>query len=253
MVYHGGHLGILTEADELAPVIERFLTAPVPEDADTAKEADAMTDAPRLHDTPDSDFLGFELLLDDEDRKLLERVRAFMTANVEPVINDYWTRAQFPHELVPGLAELGIAGLQFDGPGCPGRSSLLDGMTSMELARVDPSIQTFMGVHGGLAMGSVQLCGSEEQQERWLPAMARMELLGRLRPHRAAGGFGHRRRPRHHRPARRRRVGPRRREEVDRQRVVRRPRGDLGARRRGRPGQGLRRREGPGQRAAPRA
>jgi glutaryl-CoA dehydrogenase len=137
-----------------------------------------MTDAPTLHDTPDSDFLGFELLLDDEDRKHLERVRAFMTANVEPVINDYWTRAQFPHELVPGLAELGIAGLQFDGPGCPGRSSLLDGMTSMELARVDPSIQTFMGVHGGLAMGSVQLCGSDEQKERWLPAMARMELLG---------------------------------------------------------------------------
>jgi glutaryl-CoA dehydrogenase len=137
-----------------------------------------MTDAPRLADTPDSDFLGFELLLDDEDRKHLEKVRAFMTTNVEPVINDYWTRAKFPHELVPGLAELGIAGLQFDGPGCQGRSSLLDGMTSMELARVDPSIQTFMGVHGGLAMGSVQLCGSDEQQERWLPAMARMELIG---------------------------------------------------------------------------
>ena len=137
-----------------------------------------MTDAPTLHDTPDSDFLGFELLLDDEDRKHLERVRAFMTVNVEPVINDYWTRAQFPHELVPGLAELGIAGLQFDGPGCPGRSSLLDGMTSMELARVDPSIQTFKGVHGRLAMRSVQLCGSDEQKERWLPVMARMELLG---------------------------------------------------------------------------
>jgi glutaryl-CoA dehydrogenase len=137
-----------------------------------------MTDTPDLGTTPDSDFLGFELLLDDEDRKLLEQVRAFMTTNVEPVINDFWTRAQFPHDLVPGLAELGIAGLQFDGPGCPGRSSLLDGMTSMELARVDPSIQTFMGVHGGLAMGSVQLCGSEEQKERWLPAMARMELLG---------------------------------------------------------------------------
>ena len=132
----------------------------------------------RLDQTPDSDFLGFELLLDDEDRKVLERTRTFMTEHVEPVINDFWTRATFPHDLVPGLAELGIAGLQFDGPGCPGRSSLLDGMTSMELARVDPSIQTFMGVHGGLAMGSVSLCGSPEQQERWLPAMARMELIG---------------------------------------------------------------------------
>jgi glutaryl-CoA dehydrogenase len=135
-------------------------------------------DQANLADTPDSDFLGFELLLDDEGRALLERVRAFMTEQVEPVINDYWTRAEFPFDLVPGLAELGIAGLQLDGPGCPGRSSLLDGMVSMELARVDPSMQTFMGVHGGLAMGSVDLCGSPEQKERWLPAMARMELIG---------------------------------------------------------------------------
>ena len=51
-------------------------------------------------------------------------------------------------------------------------------MVAMELSRVDPSIGTFMGVHGGLAMGSVQLCGSDEQRERWLPAMARMELIG---------------------------------------------------------------------------
>jgi glutaryl-CoA dehydrogenase len=131
-----------------------------------------------LADLDDSDFLAFELLLDDEDRKLLERTRRFMRQAVEPVINGFWTRAQFPHELVPGLAELGIAGLQYDGPGCPGRSSLLDGMMAMEVARVDASIQTFMGVHGGLAMGSIALCGSAEQQERWLPAMAKLELIG---------------------------------------------------------------------------
>ncbi len=46
------------------------------------------------------------------------------------------------------------------------------------MARVDASMQTFMGVHGGLAMGSIDLCGSDEQRERWLPAMARMELIG---------------------------------------------------------------------------
>jgi glutaryl-CoA dehydrogenase len=131
-----------------------------------------------LSDTPDSDFLGFELLLDDEDRKLLERVREFMLTHVEPVINGFWTRAEFPHDLVPGLAELGIAGLQYDGPGCPARTSLVDGMVAMEMARVDASMQTFMGVHGGLAMGSIHLCGSDEQRERWLPAMARMELIG---------------------------------------------------------------------------
>jgi glutaryl-CoA dehydrogenase len=129
-------------------------------------------------DTPFSDFLGFELMLEDRDRELLSDVRAFMNREVEPVINGYWTRAEFPHELVPKIAELGIAGLAYDGPGCPGRGALVDGMVAMELARVDPSIGTFMGVHGGLAMGSIMLCGSDEQRERWLPAMARMELIG---------------------------------------------------------------------------
>ena len=129
-------------------------------------------------DTPFSDFLGFELLLEDQDRALLSDVRAFMTREVEPVINDYWTRAEFPHDLLPGLAGLGIAGLTYDGPGCPARGALVNGLVAMEMSRVDSSIGTFMGVHGGLAMGSIMLCGSAEQRERWLPAMARMELIG---------------------------------------------------------------------------
>lgn len=131
-----------------------------------------------LGDTPFSDFLGFELLLEDEDRELLSRVRAFMTRTVEPIINDHWTRASFPHEIVPEMAELGIAGLTYDGPGCPARGALVNGLVAMEMSRVDPSIGTFMGVHGGLAMGSIQLCGSAEQKKRWLPGMARMELIG---------------------------------------------------------------------------
>src|SRR3954465_545357 len=125
-----------------------------------------------------SDFYGLEALLGDEDRALLPRVREFMDEQVEPVINGYWTRGKFPRELIPGLAELGIAGAQYSGYGCPGHSALTDGMLAMELSRGDPSMATFMGVHGGLAMGTVYLCGSEEQKQRWLPAMARMELIG---------------------------------------------------------------------------
>jgi alkylation response protein AidB-like acyl-CoA dehydrogenase len=125
-----------------------------------------------------SDFYDLEALLDDDDRALLHRVRAFMDEQVEPIINDYWTRGKFPQELIPGLAELGIAGTQYSGYGCPGRSPLMDGMIAMELSRGDPSMATFMGVHGGLAMGTIYLCGSEEQKERWLPSMARMELIG---------------------------------------------------------------------------
>jgi alkylation response protein AidB-like acyl-CoA dehydrogenase len=128
--------------------------------------------------TETSDFYDLESLLDDDDRALLHRVRTFMDEQVEPVINDYWTRGKFPRELIPGLAELGIAGTPYTGYGCPGRSSLTDGMIAMELSRGDPSMATFMGVHGGLAMGTVYLCGSEEQKERWLPSMARMELIG---------------------------------------------------------------------------
>ena len=145
---------------------------------DTTPDTPGLADDVELTDSPFSDFLGFELLLPDEDRELLSRVRAFMTREVEPVINEHWTRATFPHELVAGIADLGIAGLAYDGPGCPARGALVDGMVAMELSRVDPSIGTFMGVHGGLAMGSIALCGSPEQQERWLPPMARMDLIG---------------------------------------------------------------------------
>jgi glutaryl-CoA dehydrogenase len=126
----------------------------------------------------DADFYALELLLDDEDRALVHRVRAFMEKEVQPIINGYWTRARFPHEILPGLRELGIAGLPYRGYGCPGKDPLLDGMVAMELARTDPSIATFNGVHSGLAMGSIYLCGSDEQRQRWLPAMARLETIG---------------------------------------------------------------------------
>jgi glutaryl-CoA dehydrogenase len=126
----------------------------------------------------DADFYQLELLLDDTERELLHRVRTFMEKEVAPVINRYWVAAQFPFELVPGLRDLGIAGLPYTGYGCGGARPLLDGLVALELARTDPSIATFMGVHGGLAMGSIYVCGSDEQRERWLPAMARMEKIG---------------------------------------------------------------------------
>jgi glutaryl-CoA dehydrogenase len=124
------------------------------------------------------DFYQINETLSEEDRSLLLRVRAFMESEVAPIINQYWTREEFPHQIVPGLAALGIAGLPYQGYECPGKSSLLDGMIAMEMARVDSSIATFFGVHGGLAMGSIYLCGSEEQKQQWLPAMVRLEKIG---------------------------------------------------------------------------
>ena len=188
-IYHGGHLGLVTEAAELAPVIDGFLAAADPAAASQAPGGGSA--APRPHagtaaaseeefmtTAPDSDFYSLELLLDSDGRDLLHRVRAFMEKEIEPVINKYWTREEFPHELVPAIGQLRVAGLGYTGYGCRGLGSLLDGMVAMEFARVDSSIATFMGVHSGLAMGSIYLCGSDEQKQRWLPAMARMDKIG---------------------------------------------------------------------------
>src|SRR2546430_680911 len=125
-----------------------------------------------------SDFYHISAILSEEDQDLLHRVRAFMEAEVAPIINQYWIREEFPFQIIPGLAALDIAGLGYHGYSCPGKSTLLDGMVAMEMASVDSSIATFTGVHSGLAMGSIYLCGSEEQKQQWLPAMRRYEKIG---------------------------------------------------------------------------
>jgi glutaryl-CoA dehydrogenase len=128
--------------------------------------------------TDNADFYALEDLLDAGEQEYLHRVRGFMKSEVEPAVNEHWQRGSFPFEIVPGFRQLGLAGLPYHGFGCPGGSFLLDGMVAMELARTDPSVATFSGVHGGLAMGSIYLCGSDEQRHRYLPAMARFEKIG---------------------------------------------------------------------------
>jgi glutaryl-CoA dehydrogenase len=128
--------------------------------------------------TDKGDFYHINAILSEEDQDLLFRVRAFMEDEVAPIINQYWIREEFPHQIIPGLAALNIAGLAYHGYACPGKSTLLDGMMAREMARVDSSIATFMGVHSGLAMGSIYLCGSEEQKQQWLPSMRRFEKIG---------------------------------------------------------------------------
>jgi glutaryl-CoA dehydrogenase len=117
-------------------------------------------------------------LLTDEERAIRDRLRDFCAREITPVINDYWERAEFPFELIPKLAELGLAGGTIHGYGCPGLSEVAAGLVAMELARGDGSVCTFFGVHSGLAMQSIALLGSEEQKRRWLPAMARLEKIG---------------------------------------------------------------------------
>jgi glutaryl-CoA dehydrogenase len=126
----------------------------------------------------ETDLFLIDDLLSEEERAVRDRVRAFCEREVRPVINDYWERAQFPFELLPGLAELGVIGGTIEGHGCPGLSPLAAGLVAHELARGDGSLATFYGVQSGLAMTSIALLGSDEQRARWLPAMARLETIG---------------------------------------------------------------------------
>src|ERR1700754_909827 len=125
-----------------------------------------------------SDFFRFSDLLSTQEQEIAGRVRDFLRAEVEPIANEYWARAEFPFQLIDGFRKLDIAGLMYDGLAAHRGTRLLSGFLSMEIARADPSVNSFYGVHTGLAMGSINRCGSEEQKERWLPPMARLEKIG---------------------------------------------------------------------------
>jgi glutaryl-CoA dehydrogenase len=124
------------------------------------------------------DLYEMQDLLDAGEREIVGRVRDFLAAEVAPIANDCWARAEFPYHLISGYGHLGIAGLPYDE--CPGERprGLLSGFLAMEMARVDPSMATFYGVHSGLAMGSIAHCGSKEQRLRWLPGMGRLDQIG---------------------------------------------------------------------------
>ena len=125
-----------------------------------------------------TDYFLLRAELTEDERDYLERTRRFVEEEVMPQINPYWERAEVPLDLCRRLGELGLVGDGLDGYGCPPMSSTAAGLIAMELNRGDGSLGTFLGVQAGLAMRSIHMHGSEEQKQRWLPAMARCENLG---------------------------------------------------------------------------
>jgi glutaryl-CoA dehydrogenase len=125
-----------------------------------------------------TDFFRIADQLTMQERDFWRRTRDFVDDEVLPVINDYWERAEFPRPLVARLGELGIVGDGITGYGCPPMSPIASGLVHLELNRGDGSLGTFVGVQAGLAMQSIAMLGSEEQKQRWLPPMARVETLG---------------------------------------------------------------------------
>lgn len=139
-----------------------------------------LTGSTKKREAPpiDADFYAVEAKLSPEDRALQLKVREFLEREIKPLVNKYWLHDEFPFEIIPKLAELNVCGYVFKGYGCAGGSSLMDGIIAAEFGRIDPSIATFLGVQSGLAMGSIYMCGSEEQKQEWLPSMQRLEKIG---------------------------------------------------------------------------
>ncbi|MFJ6728486.1 acyl-CoA dehydrogenase family protein [Streptomyces sp. NPDC091281] len=132
------------------------------------------------HQQNPADFYDVESTLTDEEREVLHRTRTFMREEVRPLVADQWAEGTFPRELIARFRASGLSGLAYPGYGedGPGASHLLTGMMAMEMSRVDASVATFFGVHNGLAMYSIHAGGDQEQRDRWLPAMARMDTIG---------------------------------------------------------------------------
>src|SRR5580658_4367382 len=124
-----------------------------------------------------TDFFSVREQFTDEQWTHFTTVRKFVDTEVLPVAAGYWERAEIAWDLVRRLPELGIVGEEITGYGCAGMSALASGLVTMELHRGDGSLGVVLGVHAGLAMRSIAVCGSDEQKERWLPDLARMERL----------------------------------------------------------------------------
>ena len=127
---------------------------------------------------PGFDFYKLEDRLTEQQRAMRDRVRDYVETTVTPNITPYWEAAEFPWELIRPIADLGILGGMVRGHGSAGLDPLEMGLAMYELAKGDGSISTFYGVQSSLAMGSIGLLGSDEQHERWLPGLAKLDLIG---------------------------------------------------------------------------
>ena len=131
-------------------------------------------------ETIPADFYGYENSLTDQEKDVIVRLREFLDKNVRPIANDLWAKAEFfdRETIVKGLADLGLFGQPWPETQQFPNSAVFRGWVALELARVDASVATLVGMQNGLVMGSIAVAGSPEQRAEWLPKFASGELLG---------------------------------------------------------------------------
>src|SRR5215208_3028378 len=129
--------------------------------------------------TPEAgDFLNIDAHLSEEEIGVRERVRSFVRERIKPSIKGWYDEAVFPKDILPEFAELGLLGMHLSGYGCAGKSAVEYGLACMELEAGDSGLRTFVSVQGSLAMSAIHRFGSEEQKQKWLPLMAKGEVIG---------------------------------------------------------------------------
>ncbi|MCY0987479.1 acyl-CoA dehydrogenase family protein [Nannocystis sp. ILAH1] len=123
-------------------------------------------------------ILSIDHLLTDEERLTWQAARDFGVKRIAPVIEQHYERGTFPRELIPEFAAMGFLGAPLHGYGCAGMNPVAYGLTMIELERQDSGIRSFCSVQSALAMWPIFAYGDEAQRERWLPGMARGEIIG---------------------------------------------------------------------------
>ena len=116
--------------------------------------------------------------LSDDERMVQDSVARFVDDKVLPVIRDAFENHYFPRDLISQVAELGLLGSSIDGYDCAGLNAVSYGLICQELERGDSGLRSFVSVQSSLVMFPIHAYGSEEQKQRWLPAMARGEAIG---------------------------------------------------------------------------
>jgi glutaryl-CoA dehydrogenase len=126
-----------------------------------------------------TDLYDVRSLLTDEERMIQDSVARFTDERVLPIIGDCFDQGRFPSELVPEIAALGLFGSSLpEKYGCAGLNSVSYGLICQELERGDSGIRSFVSVQSSLCMYPIYAYGNEEQRERYLPGMARGEIIG---------------------------------------------------------------------------
>ena len=124
------------------------------------------------------DFLNLDASFSEEELLVRREARHFVDERVIPIVEACFREGRFPRELVPVMGELGFYGANLEGYGCAGMSNVEYGLVLQELERGDSGLRSFVSVQSALVMYPIFTFGSEEQKDKWLPALATGEKIG---------------------------------------------------------------------------